>query len=310
MPAVGPDLYRRSFCCAALGVLFVGLGAARRDMKPMRLDAYPPQEPLPEIAREFHEKMMALGEGVEGHEHSFGDDPSQSLMVFPCSQPNSPVLLFMHGGGWTNGYKEQMAFLAPPLNAEGFTLVSSSYRLAPKYVFPANFDDVADAVAMTWKLAGTYGYDRDAVFIGGHSAGGHLASLLAVKSDWQGQRGLPENVIKGCLPISATLDFTPAAGGSVRPRFLGPEGVFNEVKASPLFQLGERLPPFLVAYGTQDIPHLPGQAQKFAMVARSKGGELEVLEIDGASHIDAMLWAADPAKPWLPAAVKWMRSVL
>ncbi|KRB80641.1 hypothetical protein ASE00_16495 [Sphingomonas sp. Root710] len=275
----------------------------------MRIDAYPPQEPLPEVARRFHETLMARAEGIEGDEYSYGADPSQSLIVFPCEKPGGPVLLFMHGGGWTNGYKEQMAFLAPPLNAAGFTLVSSSYRLAPNHVFPANFDDAADAVARTWRLAATHGYDRDRLFVGGHSAGGHLAALLAVRSDWQAQRGIPGQSVKGCLPISATFDFTPGSGSSVRPRFLGPEGVFNEVAASPIFQLGSGAPPFLVAYGEEDFAHLRTQAAKFVMVARAKGVPVDMLEIAGANHVDALLMATRADKPWMGTATAWMHAV-
>ncbi|NML87580.1 alpha/beta hydrolase [Sphingobium sp. TB-6] len=276
----------------------------------MRIDAYPPQEPVPDVARALHERLMTLAQGIEGHEHIYGDDPSQSLTVYPCARRGGPVLLFLHGGGWTNGYKEEMAFLAPPLNAAGFTLVSSSYRLAPKHVFPANFDDVADAVTLVWNLAETHGYDRDALFIGGHSAGGHLASLLAARADWQTSRGLPEDVIKGCLPISCTYDFTPGSGSSVRPRFLGPPGAFAEVHASPVFQIGDHVPPFFITYGSQDLPHLMVQAEKFAMVARSKGVGVEMLEVDGASHATVLLMAADIDKPWLASAARWMRGIL
>lgn len=274
----------------------------------MQIDDYPPQEPVPEGLKFVHETLMERAEGIEGQEHSYDDDPSQSLIVYPCAEPGRPVLIFMHGGGWTNGYKEEMAFLAPPLNAAGFTLVSSSYRLAPKSVFPSNFEDAADAVAMVWGLAPAYGYDRSALFVGGHSAGGHLASLLATRADWQAPRGLPRDVIKGCVPISATYDFTPGAGSSVRPRFLGPLGLFNEVKASPIFQLDDQAPPFFITHGSEDFPHLMVQAEKFAMVALAKGIAVETLEVQGANHITVMLTAADADKPWLASATKWMHA--
>ena len=276
----------------------------------MLISDYPPQEPPTETLQFLHGRLVALAEGIDGHEHSFGDDPSQSLIVYPASDPGSPVLVFMHGGGWTNGYKEEMAFLAPVLNAAGFTLVSSSYRLAPRYVFPAQRDDAAEAVALTWRLAEHYGYDRDAIFIGGHSAGAHLTSLLAVTSNWQAPRGLPSDVIKGCLPISATFDFTPGCGLSMRPRFLGPEGIFNEVEASPIFKLGDSAPPFFIAFGTKDFPHLMVQSEKFALVVRARGWAAETLEIPDATHGTVLLMAAEPNKPWLPAATQWMRTVL
>jgi arylformamidase len=276
----------------------------------MLISDYPPQEPPTEVLVFLHGRLMELADGIEGQEHSYGEDPSQSLTVYPAKEPGSPVLVFMHGGGWTNGYKEEMAFLAPVLNTAGFTLVSNSYRLAPKNVFPANFDDAADAVAATWKLAERYGYDRDAIFVGGHSAGGHLSSLLSVTSDWQAQRALPLGVIKGCLPISGTFDFTPGCGLSMRPRFLGPQDIFNEVKASPIFRLGDRSPPFFITYGSKDFPHLMVQSEKFAMVLRAKGLSAETLEVPEATHGTVLLMAAEEGKPWLSAASRWMRAVL
>jgi len=273
----------------------------------MHIEDYPPQEPLPDVARDFHVRMMAAGHGVEGHEHSFGEDPSQSLMVYPCARTGAPAVLFMHGGGWTNGYKEQMAFLAPPLNAAGFTLISSSYRLAPASIFPANFHDSADAVAMVWQLAGDYAYDRNALFVGGHSAGGHLASLLALRSDWQAPRALPRDVIRGCLPISATFDFTPGSGSQVRPRFLGPEHLQHDVAASPLFQMDDAAPPFFITVGGEDFPHLKVQAGKFAMVARARGIDVDLLEVPEATHITVLLAAVDARQPWLGHATRWMR---
>lgn len=279
----------------------------------MRIEDYPPQEPPTDTLLFLHGRLMALAENIVGDEQSYGTadaDPSQSLIVYPCSQPNSPVLIFMHGGGWTNGYKEEMAFLAPVLNEAGFTLVSASYRLAPKYVFPAQFNDVADAVALVYRLAEKHGYSRDTIFIGGHSAGAHLASLLAVRGDWQQPRGLPVDVIKGCLPISGSFDFTPGNGMSMRPRFLGPEGIFNEVSASPIFQIGATTTPFFITYGSKDFPHLMIQSEKFAMVVRAKDIQADTLEIPNATHGTVLMMAAEPTKPWLPAAIQWMRSRL
>lgn len=276
----------------------------------MRIEDYPTQEPPTETLLFLHGRLMMLAQGIEGVEYSFGPDPSQSLVVYPAAEPGGPVLIFMHGGGWTNGYKEEMAFLAPGLNAAGVTLVSSSYRLAPKHVFPSNFEDAADAVAETWRLAATYGYDRDALFVGGHSAGAHLASLLALRTDWTAPRRLPATVIRGCLPISGTYDFTPGCGLSMRPRFLGPEGLYNEVNASPIFQLRAGAPPFLIAWGASDFPHLMTQSEKFALVSRARGLRVETLVVPEATHGTVLLMAAEADKPWRPAAIDWMRAQL
>jgi arylformamidase len=274
----------------------------------MRVEEYPPQEPLSDFGRNYQTACFSGCEGIAGEEHFYGKvHASQSLMVYPAARPDGACLIFLHGGGWTNGYKELMAFLAPGLNAQGVTLVSVGYRLAPEYTFPANLDDAAAAVAWVYRNAARYKIDPKALFVGGHSAGAHLTALLAVRHDWQEKAGVPADVIRGCLPISGTYDFTPGNGLSMRPRFLGPEVGRNEVAASPLFNLRKPLVPFFLAMGSQDFPHLMMQTRKFAMVFAAAGGEAELVELEGADHITVVLEAAKPDGLWMKRAAAWMK---
>jgi arylformamidase len=277
----------------------------------MQIDAYPEQEPFTDFGRSYRDECLRLSAGIEGKEHAYGSsDPSQKLVVFPAADPDGCVLVFMHGGGWTNGYKEQMAFFAPPLNQRRVTFVSVGYRLAPRHVFPHNVDDVADAIAKIVSLSDAYGIDRDRIFIGGHSAGGHLASHLAVRNDWQAARGLPSGVLKGCLPISGSYDFTPGCGLSIRPRFLGPENGETEVRASPLFCIQRTDVPFLTTFGSRDFPHLITQARKFAMVLRAQGAETRMLEIENQDHLGVAYACARDDQPWLNRATSWMQAIV
>ena len=106
-----------------------------------RLAAYPRQEPLSPLGEAYSARVLALGEGVEGIDAHYGSDPHQSLTVFQADRPNGNVFLVFHGGGWTNGYKEWMYLMAPAFNAVGVTLISATYRLAPRHVYPAGFND-------------------------------------------------------------------------------------------------------------------------------------------------------------------------
>ncbi|NDG48827.1 MAG: hypothetical protein EBY30_07205, partial [Rhodospirillales bacterium] len=104
--------------------------------------AYPPQEPFSPIGERYHVEALRLGEGLVGEESAYGPDAYQGLLRFAAAAPESAdTLLFFHGGGWTNGYKEWMAFMAPGLNAGGVNLVSAGYRLAPGHVFPTGLED-------------------------------------------------------------------------------------------------------------------------------------------------------------------------
>ena len=187
----------------------------------MDLKHYAPQEPMSPIGAAYHQRVMAQGQAVQGLEFSYGANTYQSLTVFPAQTPTGEVLVFFHGGGWTNGYKEWMHFMAPALVARGVTLVCPGYRLAPGHVFPACRDDAADAVSWVAANIGPHGGDPQRLFVGGHSAGGHLAALLAVTPGWRTARQLPPQVLQGCLPVSGVYRFGAGSGLSIRPRFLG-----------------------------------------------------------------------------------------
>jgi arylformamidase len=269
-----------------------------------RPEDYPPQEPFSANARAYHDEVMRRGEGVAGVERSYGPDPYQSALVFPAERPSGDVLVAMHGGGWTNGYKEWLTFMAPALNARGVTFVSLGYRLAPGHVFPTGLVDCQAGFAWASAHVARHGGDPARMFVGGHSAGGHYASLMAVRRDWLASFGLPSDAIRGCLPISGVYDFREGSGLAQRPRFLGPAG--TEEAASPVAALDGRPPPFLMVHGDRDFPHLMRQAVAMEEALRRAGGAVERHELAGCDHFGASYVAGDADGPWVARAAAWM----
>jgi arylformamidase len=270
----------------------------------MRLDEYPPQEPPSDNGRVYGDKVMQLGAGLEGTEQRCGEDAYQSLAVFRAPAPNGTLLAFMHGGGWTNGYKEWMAFMAPAFTAAGVTFATIGYRLAPAHLFPAGVDDAVAALTWLHNNAAAFGSDPARIFLGGHSAGGHYAALLAVRRDWQAAAGLPRDVIRGCLPISGVYDFGPQSGLSARPRFLGAAG--NENLASPIDRIEDKPPPFLITHGDEDFPHLMKQAGRMEAALLAAGGDAERLVLKGRNHFTASYAGGEADGPWVPRALAWI----
>ncbi len=278
----------------------------------MDLQHYPAQEPLSPLGAAYHQRVLARGAGQTGLAFAYGADPYQSLTVFPAPEPNGDVLVFFHGGGWTSGYREWMHCMAPALTARGVTLVCPGYRLAPSHIFPACRDDAADAVAWVSAYIALRGGNPRRIFVGGHSAGGHLASLLAVKADWRERRGLPTQVLRGCLPVSGVYRFGSGSGLSARPRFLGAQDDgTTERAASPLLQLTpSACPPFLIAYGDRDFPHLQTQAQEMRQALQQQQIAVECLVLENCDHFDASLACADEAADgWPVRAAQWMRRI-
>ena len=269
-------------------------------------DSYPPQEPLSEIGIPYNAEVRKRGTGIDGENFAYGDDPYQEVAVFKPDNPNGIVLAFMHGGGWVNGYKEWATFMAPALNAAGITFVSIGYRLAPEHKWPTGANDAAAALKWIHDNIADHGGDPSRLFISGHSAGGHYASWLAVRDDWQEAAGLPADIIRGALPLSGVYDFTPGNGMAMHPRFLDDDGT-DDTDASPLFTIA-RTPPFYMCWGDADLPPLIPQAEKMSDALRAVGGDVTTLVLEGCTHSEVSYDSGDADGQWFAGAIDWMAS--
>ena len=276
----------------------------------MRTDEYPPQEPPSPQGKAYSDECVRRGQGVRGEEAAYGGDPYQSLAIYRAARPNGAVFLFWHGGGWTGGYKEWMAFMAPAFTSAGVTFISAGYRLAPQHLFPTGLEDCTDAVVWVHANATRYGADSKRLFIGGHSAGGHYAALLAVTRGWQAKHSLPRDVVRGCLPISGVYHFGEDSGLAMRPRFLGSESATTDRRASPIHQIEGTPPPFFLTYGERDFPHLMRQADAMEAALRKAGGLVEQHVLPGRDHFSASHAGGEPEGPLVPRALAWMKRLV
>ncbi len=266
---------------------------------------YPEREPMGAMGAACHARSIELGPKVAGAPHRYGADIFQSLLLHPAPKPSGEVLLAFHGGGWTHGYKEWMSMMAPPLNQRGITLVSAGYRLAPEHVFPTGLDDCEQALAWVGNHLDHFGARADRIFVGGHSAGGHYASLLALAPPRDGRPP-----IAGCLPISGVYELGEGSGLTQRPRFLGSEPSREiDVQASPIHQPLKDAPPFFISWGERDFPHLKAQAVRMVAALRQAGVPVRTLELPGCDHFEASYATAQMDGAWVENATAFMRQI-
>ena len=140
-----------------------------------------------------------------------------------------------------------------------------SYRLSPKVLHPGHIQDTAKAFAWVKKNIGKYGGKADQVFVSGHSAGGHRLARLATDETYLKAEGLALTDIKGVMPLSGVYVI---AGGLAAPIFGRDPDVLK--KASPLEQVKDKHPPFLVIWGDRDLPGLDGMAKLCAKLKDNK----------------------------------------
>ena len=272
----------------------------------LRLEDYPPQQPRPEAILAVQNDLWERSRGIEGVDVAWGDDIYQHISIYPAPEPNGAVLAFIHGGRWTSGHKEAMAFMAPGFHAAGITFASLGHRLAP-HQYDEGFPDLCNGIACLAANADRHGGDPHRIFVGGHSSGGHYAAQLAVTRDWQARHGLARDVIKGCLPISGVYDVSSTADYADWPPPCLAEGDDGYEK-SPMHRLAETPPPFLVSWGSDDYPFLIPQAKAFATAVMDAGADVETLEMDGKTHFSVMGEGAEPGGVWSERATAWINA--
>jgi acetyl esterase/lipase len=153
-----------------------------------------------------------------------------------------------------------------------------SYRLQPQNPHPAQIEDVASAFAWTVKNIRKYGGDPERVFIAGHSAGGHLVSLLGTNESFLAKHSLSVKNIRGVISISGVYDV------SGMPDYFG-ANIQTRRDASPRNFIRTGLPPFLVAYCQWDYQTLPYQAILFHREMSKAGAFASLLYLPGQDHI-------------------------
>lgn len=205
-----------------------------------------------------------------------------------------PVVLFIHGGNWNSGSKDDILYKAigRRLAKQGFVGVVISYRLAPQVLVPQQADDCARALAWTVAHIKEYGGDPARIVLMGHSAGGGLAALLATGSDTLLARvGLPPRAAHAVLlddPAGLDmLDYLTKMQYPGDEKYLVPFSKDPAVwrQASALYHMRAGAPPFSMYIGGDTYPSIKNSSEKFRQRMKQLGQEPKYTVLPGKSHV-------------------------
>lgn len=147
-----------------------------------------------------------------GQAMSYGRDPLQALDFWPGKGARAPLVIFVHGGGWKRGSKDNAtgASKVGHYTDLGYAFASINYRLVPDATVEQQAQDVADAVALLRGKAAALAIDPDRIVLMGHSAGAHLVALVGTDMRYFAKAGLQPGAVKGIIPLDGAAYDVPA----------------------------------------------------------------------------------------------------
>jgi arylformamidase len=225
---------------------------------------------------------------------AYGSSRHELLDVFKCGRAGAPTLVFLHGGAWKGGHKDEVSFIAEPYVDAGANVVTVNFALVPEVRLDEQVRQAAAAIAWTYRNAKSFGGDPERVFVTGHSSGGHLTGMMMV-TDWAADFGLPADALKGGAPFSGMFDLEPVQL-SWRNTYLKMNRE-EALRLSSIRRIPDRPMPLVIGYGSGELDEFQRQSREFAAAWRTKGYRCTELELPGLNHFDVQQLMARPGSP-------------
>ncbi|MCK4871920.1 MAG: alpha/beta hydrolase [Phycisphaerales bacterium] len=220
------------------------------------------------------------------------DDALTSLDIYaPTIGEDHPVLVYIHGGAWRIGDKVRVGAKPAAFVGEGYVFISINYRLSPAVAHPEHVRDVAAAVAWTHANVAQYGGDPDRIYIMGHSAGAHLAALVATDDRRLAEWDLPLTTIKGVVLLDgAAYDIAGMADMRGGPLPMPCRAAFGSDRegwddASPINHVdrGKGIAPFLLFHAGDRVLSRQ-ETRRLARALRRAGVRADVIHAPDKTH--------------------------
>ena len=251
-------------------------------------------------------------------ELSYGTDPLQKLDYWKPTTPGSPLVIFVHGGGWKRGDKRgAVGAKGAHFLEQGYAFASVNYRLVPTNTVEEQAQDVANAIAYLIKNAEKLGFDSKRVALMGHSAGAHLVALVGTDLSYLKQAEVDTKSLRGIIPLDGAAYDVPrqiAEGGNfMHDTYLEAFGSDPErqKKLSPTAQAtAPNAPAFLILH----VQREDGTAQSIALGEALRKAETpaEVKGFPGQGlkgHMEINRDLGKPDYPATPVVDAWLKKV-
>jgi acetyl esterase/lipase len=229
---------------------------------------------------------------------AFGPGDRQAVDLYKPDTPGPwPVLVFLYGGRWQSGDRQEYRFVGEAFASRGYLVVIPDTPLYPGVKYPAFLEDAAKAVQWTHAHAAAHGGNPDKLFVMGHSSGAYNAAMLALDERWLAGAGTSNAIIDGMVGLAGPYDFAPFEDADIQDLF-GPREGWPATQ--PIAHVDADDPPVLLLQGQDDDVVKPGNATRLAERIRAQGGRAEVKLYDGIEHYKILTAIAPPLRGFAP----------
>lgn len=262
-----------------------------------------PRMAVPDFQRHFigwTEHSAAAKARIDGeYDIRYGTGKLQTLDLHrpPKGSGGAPLVLLVHGGYWRGLDKDTMTFAAEPFLAAGGVVANLNYDLCPAVSLDTIVRQMQEALTFCAERAAGWGADAARLHVIGHSAGAHLAAMMAA-APWPADLPAPPSIASLGL-VSGVYDLEPVLHISVNADIRLDDAMArrNSVMRFPPAQGGILRGPVLVAAGDAEPEGWQAQSVDFHQACRDAGTPAHLMRINGANHFDILYPLADPAKP-------------
>jgi len=204
-----------------------------------------------------------------------------------------PIVLFFYGGGWVSGDRGSYRFVGAALAGNGITTVIPDYRLFPEVAFPQFVED--GAAAFAWVRDNLADGSQQVVLVG-HSAGAHIAAMLALNSEYLGgQRPA------GLVGLAGPYAFDPTTWSTTKHIFA--KAASNPNQARPIVFVNAESPPSLLLHGASDTIVKLGNSIQLSERLRGYSRPVQMELFTGIGHVGLILTLSRPMR-WRAAALR------
>ena len=224
--------------------------------------------------------------------------PLHADLYLPKNQGLRPVVLMIHGGGWANRSRDDMAGISRKLARQGYAVLNVNYRFAPRFTYPAQVLDLQQALAWIVENANQYRLDLQRVNTWGYSSGAHLAALIGAidHGKYRADDSMPLPRIRSVVAGGIPSDLRKYTGSPIVMRFMG--GDRHEMperyaEASPVYHVSSDDPPVFLYHGKLDFLVTEDQASDYYEALRAADIDAELYLHRWLGHMSMFLFGGD-----------------